>query len=255
MKNSRRKSNDKTPLSLPQSDLTGGVPPAGLLPGGELMNELVVATGRNDKAVADRVLYDLKALHEPLVLNILRAERVPHHDRDFVVGRVWETINRVARKDPGVKGAWDPGRAFGGGCPFVPLLKKVCRSRARDYHDMMTRARRRRRRLAEAAATHGERWQSQGGSPAKASCPKKRGGNLKQSQPPAPCRVVEVGRRMLPEALGALSPRQRRALELHAEGLNNREIAVEVGTAAATVSRDLTAARKRIRHLVEAAAR
>jgi len=253
MSNSRRKSNDKTPLSFPAAGSTaGGLPEAAT--DTELMNEAVAAHGRNDKVGYDKILFDLKARHEPLVLNVLRAENVPPHDRDSVAALVWNTIDRIARKDSGLQGAWDPGRGFGAGCPFVPFLKTVCRSRACDYHDTMKTARGRRRRVAEAAATYGEQWQSHGGSPVKATGPKKRGGNLKQSQPPAPYRVVEAGRRMLPDALAAISERERRALELHAEGLSNEEIAAVVGTSSPTVSRDLTAAREKIRLLVETAA-
>jgi len=253
MSNSRRKSNNKKPLSFPVAGAAAGGSPE-TATDTELMNEAVAAHGRNDKAVYDKILFDLEARHEPLVLNVLRVENVPPHDRDSVAARVWETIDRIARKDSGSKGAWNPGRGFGGVCPFVPLLKDVCCSRARDYHDTMNRARRRQRRVEEAASSYGDRWQSHGGSPAKATVPKKRGGNLKQSQPPAPYRVVEIGRRMLPEALATISERERRALELHAEGLSNTEIAAVVGTSSATVSRVLTVARQQIRHLVEVAA-
>jgi RNA polymerase sigma factor (sigma-70 family) len=247
MTKSRRKSNDKTPLSVLKID---ELP----LADSGLMNELVAATGRSDKAEADKLLLDLQALHEPLVLNVLRAENVPAHDRDLVSADVWKTIDRAARKVSGSKGAWDPGRGFGGACPFVSFLRGVCRSRARDYHDMMTRARRRQRRIKEAAVTYGDQWQSHGGSPVKAAFPKKRGGNLKQTEPPVSCQVLKVGRSMLAEALKAIPERQRRSLELHAAGLNNEEIAAEVGVSAATVSRDLTAARKKLRRQAEAAA-
>ena len=59
---------------------------------------------------------------------------------------------------------------------------------------------------------------------------------------------------MLATAMNDLPERERRALELHAEGLNNEEIAVAMKIGPATVSRDLTRARDRIRDLVEAAA-
>jgi RNA polymerase sigma factor (sigma-70 family) len=249
MTKSRRKSNDKTPLSLPPVGSSAGQPADG-----ELMNELVAATGRNDKVMADRLLFDLKARHEPLVMNVLKAENVPAHDRDAVSGRVWETIDRVARKPSGSKGFWDPGRGFGGGCPFVPFLKDVCSSRARDYHDTMKTARRRRRRVEEAASTFGDEWHIHGGSAVKAAFPKKRGGNLKHTEPPAAWNVVAAGRTMLATAMTDLSERNRRALELHAEGMSNEEIAAVMGMSAATVSRDLTAARKSIRRLAEAAA-
>ena len=248
MTKSRRKSNDKTPLVLAESGSSTAAPV-----GGDLMNELVAAAGRNDKAVENKVLSDLMALHEPLVLNILRVENVPAHDRDSVRGRVWDTIHRVARKPSGAKGFWDPGRGFRGGCPFKPFLKKVCRSRARDYHDTTKTARRRQRRIEEAASTFGDEWHIHGGSAVKAEFPKKRGGNLKQTEPPAAWNVVAGGRTMLATAMAGLSERNRRALELHAEGMSNEEIAAAMGMSSATVSRVLTAARKSIRRLAEAA--
>jgi len=250
----RRKSNDKASLSLPKVGSPAGASPAGMPADVEIMNELVAATSRHDKVVSDTLLFDLRARHEPLVLNVLNAENVPAHDRESVSSRVWDTINRVARKNPGSKGAWDSARGFAGGCPFVPLLKRVCRSRARDYHDETKRIRRRERRLAQAAVLFGDRWQSLGGAAVKPQFPRKRGGNLKQFQPPVSYRVLEVGRGMLAEALATISPRQRRALELHAEGLSNEEIADVLATNSATVSRELKAARQSIRHRAEVVA-
>jgi len=253
MTKSRRKSNDKTPLSVPAvGSASGGSPVAAS--DTELMNDFVAASGRNDKAVIDKILFDLKARHEPLVLNVLRLENVPAHDRDPVAGDVWKTIDRVARKPAGSKGAWNPHRGRDGGCPFVPYLRKVCRSRACDYHSTKKTERGRRRRIEEAAATFGAEWQGHGGAPPKNLCPAKRGGNLKQTKPPAAWHVVEAGRAMLATAMNDLPERERRALELHAEGLNNEEIAVAMKIGPATVSRDLTRARDRIRDLVEAAA-
>jgi len=253
MTKSRRKSNDKTPPSFPAVGSTSGGSPVAASDT-ELMNEFVAASGRNDKAVIDKILFDLKARHEPLVMNVLRLENVPAHDRDPVAGDVWKTIDRIARKPGGSKGAWNPHRGRDGGCPFVPFLKDVCRSRARDYHSTKKTERGRRRRIEEAAATFGDDWQGHGGTPPKNLCPAKRGGNLKQTKPPAAWHVVEAGRAMLATAMNDLPERERRALELHAEGLNNEEIAVAMKIGPATVSRDLTRARDRIRDLVEAAA-
>lgn len=255
MTNSRRKSNDKTPLALPKVPPVPGCSQSGVVPTDtELMNTLQSACGRNDKAVLDRILIDLHARHESIVLNVLSRERVPAHDRGLVAGKVWETIHKIASKAPGTRGAWDPGRGLGGNCPFVPLLKRVASSRARDYLGSDKTQRRRRRRLEEAAARFGDDWRVHGGKPVKDSDPKKRGGNLKQTKPPATLKVVARGRAMLGEALETLPGRQRRVLDLHAEGLNNEEIAKVIGKSSPTVSRDLTTARETIRGLVEAAA-
>ena len=254
MKQSRRKSNDKPILSFPKVDSAAGGSSAAATTDTELMNELVAACGRNDKAVLDKTLFDLKARHEPVVLNVLRSENVPAHDRDLVSGEVWKNIARIARKAPGSKGAWNPDRGRDGGCPFVPLLKDICSSRARDYHRTEKTQRRRRRRIEEAASTFGAGWRDHGGAPLKADFPQKRGGNLKQTQAPAAWNVVAIGKAMLPTAMAQLEPRERQALELHAEGLNNEEIAKVVKTSPATVSRDLTRARAEIRRKAEAAA-
>jgi len=249
----RRKSNDKTPLAFSAVESAAGRSPEAATDT-EMMNELVAASGRHDKAVVDKILFDLRARHEPLVMNVLRIENVPAHDREFVAGKVWENIERIARKPPGTKGEWNPRRGRDGGCPFVPLLKDVCSSRACDYHGTSKTQRRRHRRLEEAAATFGDEWQSLGGSPVRNPFPKKRGGNLKLTRPPASQKVLEVGRGMLAKAMASLGARERRILELHAEGLSNEEIAKVTKISAATVSRDLTRARDTIRDLAEAAA-
>jgi len=255
MTQSRRKSNDKIPLRLTvASPASGGASSSPAPTDRLLMNELQSACGRNDKAVRDRILFDLKARHDSFVMNMLSREKVPAADRESVSGRVWETIGRVAGKPQGVKGAWDPDRGLDGGCPFVPLLSKVCSSRARDYHDAAKTQRRRLRHLEEATKSFGDAWQSKGGTRAKPAFPRKRGGNLKQAQPPAGWKVVAAGERLLATAMAGLPERQRRALELHAEGMNNEEIALIIGTSSPTVSRDLTEARTTIRRLAEAAA-
>jgi len=253
MEKSRRSSNDKTPFSLPKAPAAAGESAAAVTDS-ELMNDLVAATGRNDKAVLNKCFFDLRARHESFVLNVLRSENVPAHDQDSVAGRVWETIDRVARKPAGSRGAWEPGRGFGGGCPFVPFVRRIARSRARDYHDTVKTQRRRRRRLEAAVDAFGDDWNVHGGSPVKDTAPKKRGGNLKQTAAPAPWSVVAVGRTMLAAAMSELPERRRRALELHAEGLSNEEIAVVLETSTATVSRELNRARGAVRHLVEAVA-
>lgn len=252
MKNSRRKSNDKTPLSFPAAGSAAGGSPVAATDT-ELMNEFVAACGRNDKAVIDKILFDLTARHEPFVMNVLRSENVPAHDRELVAGKVWETLARVARKPSGAKGAWNPHRGRQGGCPFVPYLRKVCRSRARDYHGTVKTQRRRLRRIEEAASTFGADWQSHGGTPPKNPNPTKRGGNLKQTKAPAAWHVVEIGKAMLAAAMNDLPERERRALELHAEGLSNEEIAEVVKTSSPTVSRDLKEARQKVRGRAEAA--
>lgn len=253
MKKSHRKSNDKTPLSLPKAPAAAGGSAAAATDS-ELMNDLVAAAGRNDKAELDKLFFDLWARHEQVVLNVLRSENVPAHDRDSVAGKVWDTIDRVARKPAGSTGFWDPGRGFGGGCPFVPFVREIARSRARDYHGTVKTQRRRRRRLEAAAETFGDDWNVHGGSPAKDTAPKKRGGNLKQTEAPAPWSVVAVGRTMLAAAMNELPERRRKALELHGEGLSNEEIAVVLGTSPATVSRELSQACRVIRRRVEAVA-
>ena len=255
MSKRRRKSNDKPQFSFPKAQPGPAASPAGSGPtDADLMNEFQAACGRNDKQELNKALFDLMARHDRLVLNILQREQVPTHDRAAVAGLVWETISRIAHKPAGSQGAWDRGRGLGGGCPFVPLLKQVSRSRARDYHGTEKAERRRYRRLEEAAGTFGADWRALGGSPPRAEEPRRRGGNLRQTQPPASWRVVAVGQAMLADALAAVPRRQRAALELHAEGMSNEEIASAVGTSSPTVSRDLTAARKTIRQLAEAAA-
>lgn len=255
MSKRRRKSNDKPRFSFPKAQPGPAASPAGSAPtDADLMNEFQAACSRNDKPVLNKVLFNLMARHDSLVLNILHRENVPFHDREAVAGLVWETISRIAHKPAGSQGAWDCGRGLGGGCPFMPLLKQVSRSRARDYHGTGKAERRRYRRLEEAAGKFGADWRALGGSPPRADGPRGRGGNLRQTQPPASWRVVAVGQAMLADALASVPSRQRAALELHAEGMSNEEIATAVGTSSPTVSRDLTAARKTIRQLAEAVA-
>ena len=117
----------------------------------ELMNALAESQGTDSACLGK-----LMTRHEKLVWNTLRRWQVRPCDVDEVAGKVWEKVWDMSRV-----GAWDASRARHVRDPFVPLLKKICKSKALDFHKATGRARRRHERFAEAVVACGDDWRAQ----------------------------------------------------------------------------------------------
>lgn len=122
----------------------------------ELMNALTESKGTDSDS-----LRQVMVRHERLVWNALRRSQVRPCDVDEVAGRVWDKVWTMT-----CRGAWDAGRARHVRDPFVPLLKRICRSKALDFHRATGRARQRQERFAEAVMACGADWREKlAGSP------------------------------------------------------------------------------------------
>lgn len=184
----------------------------------ELMNEFSASKGKDD-----RVLSELMARHERLVINELRGQNIRRCDIDEVAAEVWVNVWEICRDRK-----WDAGRARHCQDPFIPLVKLVARSRATDFHRRATVQRKRSHQIVESQKVWREDWKDHLiGRRAKA---------VKQ----APAGVPDF----LKPLVGALPDRLRCAYELHAQGLTNRTIAQRVGCSWGEVSKRLKAARE-----------
>lgn len=220
----------------------------------ELMNELQASGGTNDK-----VLSDLQVRLGGIVMNQLRRAGVRHDAIEEVFAGVWRRVWKTSCKPAGTKGAWNPNRARHTSDPFVPWLKRVATNSGRDWHRKNSRQRKRQAKFQSFVERHGDGWLEERGDrevesqPGDVS-PRRRKKRSRKAEPVVEKRAKGVpvvgrrqavaGRNRVVETVAALDERQRRVLELRAEGRTNVEIAVIVGCCKGEVSRRLTAARK-----------
>lgn len=219
----------------------------------ELMNDLQASGGTNDK-----VLSDLQVRLGGVVMNQLRRAGVRQDAIEEVFAGVWRRVWKTSQKPAGTKGAWNPSRARHTSDPFVPWLKQVAANSGRDWHRKNGRQRKRHAEFKSFVERHGDAWLEERGDwqaegqPGEAS-PKRRKKSRKvearvekraKDVPAVSRRQAAAGRKRVAETVAVLDERQRRVLELCAEGLTNVEIAVIVGCSKGEVSRRLTAARK-----------
>jgi len=207
----------------------------------ELMNELQASGGTNSK-----VLSELIVRHGHIVVNALHRARVLRHDIDIIAKRVWDKVWDISKKAPTEEGAWNAGRSRLTNDPFIPLIKTIANSQAIDYHRRCKVERKRRTRLEETVRVHGGGWREQlesqgrrGDSPAGR---RKQPANSKQDSGMTR-RSAAAARDSLPEIVAGLPEKERKVLELHAQGLKNSEIAPIVGCSKGEVSRRLKRAR------------
>lgn len=216
-KSDARKSDDRATATA------GGKPLADVRLDAELMNALVASQGRDERNLAE-----LKSRHDRLVINQLRSHNLRGFEADEVACIVWEQVWKM-----GCKGTWNAARARHTSDPFVPLLKRICKSRAMDFHRRTTRERRRQDRLFDAARSYGDDWQEAlGGSRGQAAV----------AERPAPAGVPPH----LAAAVAGLPERLRCVYELHSRGRSVRSISPEVGCSPGEVSRRLMAAREQL---------
>lgn len=114
----------------------------------ELMNALSESKGTDSDCIGE-----LMIRHERLVWNVLRRMGVRACDVDDVAGKVWVKVWDMSRL-----GRWNANRARHVRDPFVPLLKTICESKAKDFHRATGREYRRREIFAEAVAACGDDW-------------------------------------------------------------------------------------------------
>lgn len=217
----------------------------------ELMNDLQASGGTNDK-----VLSDLQVRFGGIVMNQLRLAGVRRDAIEEVFAGVWQRVWKTSCKPAGTKGAWNPLRARHTTDPFVPWLKQVASNKGRDWHRRNRSQRKRQAEFKALVERHGAAWVDQRGdwqddAPTghrkrrkKSSTAAVPTGKRAKGVPVATRRQAMAGRDRVAETVAALDGRQRRVLELCAQGLTNVEIAAAVGCSKGEVSRRLTAARK-----------
>jgi RNA polymerase sigma factor (sigma-70 family) len=225
---------------------------SGELTATELMNELQASGGTNDK-----VLSDLQVRLGGVVMNQLRRAGVRHDVIEEVCAGVWRRVWKTSCKPAGTKGAWNPARARHTTDPFIPWLKRVARSRGIDWHRHNGRLRKQRQKLKDFIEHHGAAWLDERGDwedekqPGRGPKRRKKPSTAEpavekraKGVPVATRRQAAAGLDRVATTVAALDERQRRVLELCAEGLTNVQIAAAVGCSKGEVSRRLTAARK-----------
>jgi DNA-directed RNA polymerase specialized sigma24 family protein len=187
----------------------------------ELMNALTAAEGKDNAALGE-----LMIRHRGLVFNELRRWNIRRCDVDEVAGDVWNTVWRI-----GSQGKWSVDRARHVKDPFVPLLKRICDSRAKDFHRGVSRERKRQERVTNAFDAWGHDWREKLATPRR-RCPR--------AERPEPAGVPAH----LTGAVAVLPERLRTVYELHAKGFTNVKISGEVGCSKGEVSKRLNAARE-----------
>ena len=206
----------------------------------DLMNKLQASDGQNSKPLSD-----LMVQHEGLVLNELRRWNIRPCDTDSVVSNVWLCVWRVSRIPVARPAAWNPSLRTGSVDPFVPLLARIVRTKAIDFHRSCKINRQQQQRLSDTAKVFGDDWKNA----ATPSASRRRDADASpvNRNPSAPSRrLAELGRGMLEKELAGLPEKQRAVLELHRRGYTNRAIAKMVDCSWGEVSRRLTNAKKAI---------
>lgn len=191
----------------------------------QLMDDLTAAGGQDGRSLGE-----LMVRHERLVLDQLRRHNLRPFEREDVAATVWERVWKLGRDRK-----WDAGRALHVSDPFVPLLKKMTKNAAMDFHNAAATGRKRRNQMLDAHRVHGEGWRT-----ALAGNPSWKGTVVQ----PAAAGVPEC----LASAVASLPERLRIVYELHARGLTNRRISKEVGCSWGEVSRRLKKAREALAH-------
>lgn len=194
----------------------------------ELMNQLTVAGGRNN-----RPLEKLGVRYERLIMNALRRWNIRPCDCDELFNSVLIALWELARD-----GKWDEQKARHRSDAFLPLLSKIIHSKAIDFHRKTRRRNERMNTVADAMAAFGGDWQSQlaSASSTRARC--------NAAVPPGVPQGLEGAVAAVPETF-------RRVFILHAEGNSNRVIATKVGCSPGEVSRRLSRARAILRKSVD----
>jgi RNA polymerase sigma factor (sigma-70 family) len=193
----------------------------------DLMNAATASAGKNHRSFDALVIR-----YETLIRNGLRRANVRSCDQDEVANSVLIKLWKIARD-----GKWDAARAKHSDDPFLPLLRRIIDSQAKDFFRGVSRRKTRMEKIAEAAHACGESWRTLL-SPA----PSSRG----HGEAPDPSGVPEV----LKDAVAALPEKLRLAFTLHAEGLSNRAIAAQTGYSWGQVSKQLKKARELLRKTV-----
>lgn len=196
-------------------------PLAGVRLDAELMNVLTASEGKDNASLGE-----LMIRHRSLVFNELRRWNIRRCDVDDVAGKVWTKVWSLGRD-----GKWDANRARHVRDPFMPLLKRICKSKAMDFHRGSTRERKRQERVTNAFEAWGHGWQE------KMASPRRRPARAERPEPVG-VPVHLVG------AVATLPERLRTVYELHAQGFTNVKISSTVGCSKGEVSKRLNAARE-----------
>lgn len=189
----------------------------------ELMNALAASQGRDGEPLAE-----LKARHERLVLNELRGHNLRGFEADDVACLVWTQVWKMGRD-----GKWNANRATYSSDSFVPLLKRICKSRAIDFHRQSQRDRGHREQIVDAFRAHGDDWREALAGPHRAEA---------RAERPEPAGVPVH----LQPAVARLPEKLRRVYELHMQGLPVRKIAPEVGCSPSQAAKRLMDAREQL---------
>lgn len=187
----------------------------------ELMNALTASEGKDNTSLGT-----LMVRHRGLVLNELRRWNIRRCDVDDVASKVWNKVWTMGRDR-----TWNADRAVHVSDPFVPLLKKICKSKAMDFYRVTKRERKQRNKLALAFDAWGDDWREKMAGP-RPKLP--RAARLKPDGVPA----------HLQGAVARLPDRLRRIYELHSNGMSNVDISTTVGCSKGEVSKRLNAARE-----------
>ncbi|MFM7206730.1 MAG: RNA polymerase sigma factor [Planctomycetaceae bacterium] len=187
----------------------------------ELMNALTASEGKDGVSLGT-----LMVRHRGLVLNELRRWHIRRCDVDDVANKVWDKVWTMGRDQK-----WNSQRAVHVADPFVPLLKRICRSKAMDFHRGMKRERKRQARIVEAFEAWGDDWRTNLEKPRR---------RVPRAELPRPNGVPAH----LQGAVARLPDQLRRVFELHSTGMSNVTIATEVRCSKGEVSKRLNKARE-----------
>lgn len=100
------------------------------LPVSDLLNALRDTGGRDGGA-----LLELQHRYDHSIERALRKYSIRDwHDRQSLSSDVWQKVIKVATLPADARGAWNPARARHAADPFRPLLNRIVRSKAIDFH-------------------------------------------------------------------------------------------------------------------------
>jgi RNA polymerase sigma factor (sigma-70 family) len=217
------------------------------LPAAELLNTLRETGGRDGEA-----LLELQARYDRSIERKLQKYDIRDWlDRQSITNEIWEKVVRVTLIPQDSRGAWNPSRSRHSTDPFQPLLSRIIRSKAIDFHRKAKRQKTRFTAYTEDLARFGDDVADLAETRRPARRRLLECVNPSKAPPPitGPLtrRLAAAARPEVAAAVAELPERLKRPLVLHSTGGTCATISEKEGISPGEVSKRMQKARERLR--------
>ncbi len=229
------------------STLSAPKPTLADLPAAELLNTLRETGGRDGEALLKLQARYVRSIERKLQKYDIR----DWLDRQSITNEIWEKVVRVTLIPQDSRGAWNPSRSRHSTDPFQPLLSRIIRSKAIDFHRKSKRQKTRFTAYTEDLARFGDDVADLAKTRRLARRRRLECVNPSEAQPPitGPLtrRLAAAARPEVAAAVAELPERLKRPLLLHTTWGTCATISKKEGISPGKVSERMQKARERLR--------